>query len=198
MTEFDRNKWNRKFAAREMASPDPSPSVTCLQTHLPKNGRALDLAGGAGRHSIWMAQQGLDVAIADISRNGLDLAAERARQAGITLELLETDLQPDTTEQTTIAHGVPAGPWDVILSHYYCCRKIVPELINELAENGRLIIIHATVRNLERHSKPPRDFLLREKELPSLVHPLSIRHYSEGWTDDGRHEGAVVAVRDAI
>lgn len=55
--------------------------------------------------------------------------------------------------------------------------------------------VQPTVRNLERHQRPPRPYLLDEGELPKLLDELRIVHYQEGWLTDGRHDAVVVARR---
>jgi 2-polyprenyl-3-methyl-5-hydroxy-6-metoxy-1,4-benzoquinol methylase len=115
MSEFDREKWDSKYNTLESAPVEPSLSLLRLEPFLPKSGRALDLAGGAGRHSIWMAKRGLDVTLADVSQVGLAIARQRACGADVSIRLHNIDLELD---------GVPAGPWDLLLSHYYFCRNI--------------------------------------------------------------------------
>ncbi|NJD07630.1 MAG: class I SAM-dependent methyltransferase [Methylococcaceae bacterium] len=59
--------------------------VTCdaLTKHLPRCGRILDLGGGTGRHTIWLAQQGYRVVLADLSGELLTIARERIAEAGV-------------------------------------------------------------------------------------------------------------------
>jgi len=186
MSDFDRNKWNAKYAAGEMASREPSAVLLSLERYLPQRGRAIDVAGGTGRHGIWLAQHGLDVTIADISRNGLQIAQQRAAEAGVAIHPLEVDLQ----EQP-----FPEGPWDLIVSVCYLWRQLFEVYPSALAPGGTLVVIQPTKKNLERHAKPPADYLLDEGELQRLVSGLEMIHYAEGWLADGRHDACVVARR---
>jgi tellurite methyltransferase len=184
MPEFDRTKWDAKYADPDFAPREPSAVLMALEEFLPKQGRAIDVAGGAGRNAIWLAQRGLDVTIADVSAVGLEQAGQRAAQAGVMIRTLCTDLEEKT---------FPAGPWDLIVSCRYLQRplfKIYPQV---LAPGGTLIVIQPTKTNLERHAKPPADFLLDDGELPGLIFGLKIIHFEEGWLADGRHEAVVVA-----
>ncbi len=54
-----------------------------LAAHLPPTGRVLDLGGGPGRYTIWLAQRGYAVTLADLSPNLLAIARERIAQAGV-------------------------------------------------------------------------------------------------------------------
>lgn len=182
MSSFDRDKWNAKYAA-ETPPREPSAVLVELSDLLPKSGRALDLAGGGGRHSIWLAQRGLDVTLADISSVGLGLARQRAAEAGVTIQTLEADL--DEGE-------FPAGPWDLIVIVCYLRRAWYDRFSSVLAPGGTLAVVQPTQRNLERHAKPPTDYLLNDGELPGLLKGLEVVYYKEGWQADGRHDAVIV------
>lgn len=184
MPEFDRTKWDAKYADAAFAPREPSAVLISLAKFLPTTGRAIDVAGGAGRNAIWLAQRGLDVTIADVSSVGLAQATARAAEAGVTLNTLCTDLE---------VQNFPPGPWDLILSCRYLQRPLFAVYPQALAPGGTLVVIQPTKSNLERHDKPPADFLLEDGELPGLVQGLQILHYEEGWLADGRHDAVVVA-----
>ena len=184
MPLFDRQKWDTKYSAAEDVPREPSAVLRSLGALLPNSGRALDVAGGAGRNAIWLAQRGLDVTIADVSPRGLALAEERALEAGVMITTLCTDLEDAP---------FPAGPWDLILSVCYLWRPLFAVYPQVLSPGGLLVIIQPTKQNLERHPKPPAGFLLSDGELPSLVSGLEIVHYQERWQADGRHDAVVVA-----
>jgi tellurite methyltransferase len=80
----DRDRWNAKFLQGEAQSAEPDRLLIEACSALPA-GRALDLAGGAGRHALWLAQRGWTVTLADISDEGLALARRRAADAHLTL-----------------------------------------------------------------------------------------------------------------
>ena len=184
MSDFDRQKWNRKFSDNPDAWLQPSRVVTRLEPFLPAAGMALDIAGGVGRHAIWLASKGLDVTMVDISAVGLAAAAQTAQEKALPLKTLERDL-----EQSSL----PEGSWDVIFSHHFLYRPLFPAMTESLANGGRLIVVQPTVRNLERHEKPPRPFLLEDRELLTLASDLNVIHYEEGWLEEGRHEAVVIA-----
>ena len=51
MSQEDREKWNYRYATGDHASFEPSPLLVAEADWLPTSGRALDVAGGAGRHA---------------------------------------------------------------------------------------------------------------------------------------------------
>ncbi|HMC12402.1 MAG TPA: class I SAM-dependent methyltransferase [Pirellulaceae bacterium] len=183
MSLFDRQKWDAKYAAEDVPR-EPSAVLQGLAPLLPMKGKALDIAGGAGRNAIWLAQRGLNVTIADVSPRGLEIASERAKEAAVRITPLPADLEKGP---------FPAGPWDLILSVCYLWRPLFAIYPQVLAPGGLLVVIQPTKKNLDRHPKPPAGFLLNDGELPGLVSGLEILHYAEGWQADGRHDAVVVA-----
>ena len=67
----DREKWDKRFEELDPYGDAPSLVLARHESLLPTSGKALDLAGGTGRHACWLAQRGLDVTLADISSQGL-------------------------------------------------------------------------------------------------------------------------------
>ena len=179
-----RSSWDNRY--RERSAPaDPSVFVSAdLAPLLGPPGRALDLAGGAGRHAVWLAERGWDTTMIDTSEVAVSLAAERAAEAGVDVRLLHTDLTAGT---------LPDGPWDLILIVHYLQRDLFVPAIERLADGGLIAFSVATVRNLERRERPPLPYLLNEGEAPSLVDGLEILHYEEDWSMEDRHEARVVA-----
>jgi 2-polyprenyl-3-methyl-5-hydroxy-6-metoxy-1,4-benzoquinol methylase len=53
----------------------------------------LDMACGAGRHSILLAKEGFDVTAVDLSRNLLNVARQAALDAGVKVNFLRSDLR---------------------------------------------------------------------------------------------------------
>jgi SAM-dependent methyltransferase len=186
MSHKDRKKWNERYGDPERAAREPSALLKEVEKWLPKSGRALDVAGGGGRHSIWLAQRGLEVTLVDISEKGLAIAQERAAEAGVTVRKCCLDLEEEP---------LPAGPWDLIVSFHYLQRLLFAQFPGVLAPGGLLIVAQPTKKNLQRHEKPPADYLLEEGELPQLAAGLEVLHYQEGWLAEGRHDALLVARR---
>jgi len=150
---------------------------------LPTSGRALDLAGGSGRHGLWLAARGLYVTVSDVSAVGLGIAEREAEARGLQIQTLAVDLEDEP---------FPAGPWDVVFGHYYLHRPLFPPIIESLAAGGLLIYVQPTLSNLQRNSHPSARFLLKDGELPALVSDLETLVYDESWSPDGSHEARFV------
>jgi len=179
----DRDLWNARYAAKAERSA-PSPFLDALDDVLPRRGRALDLAGGAGRHALWLARRGLEVTLADVSDVALAQAQGAARSEGLALATLPIDL---------LASPPPPGPWDLVLCTYFLHRPLFAHFPELIAPGGILAFAHATRANLERHPRPGPDHLLEDGELASLVVGLEVLRLEEGWTESGRHEARLVA-----
>jgi SAM-dependent methyltransferase len=190
MSEADREAWNERHGEAE-APGVPSPFLVGLDPILPRHGRALDVAGGRGRHALWLARRGLDVALADVSDVALFIAAQQARAEGLPLTTLRIDFG---------SSPLPPGSWDVILSFYFLDRRLFATYGSALAPGGLLVVCHPTRKNLERHARPPAQYLLEDGELPSLVMGspaagLEVVSYQEGWSESDRHEARLAARR---
>jgi SAM-dependent methyltransferase len=54
-----------------------------LDRFLPEEGRILDIGGAAGRYTVWLAQQGYEVELRDLSEGQLELAREKVAEFGV-------------------------------------------------------------------------------------------------------------------
>lgn len=183
-------RWDRRWARRNHDSP-PAAFVVALAPYLPRAGTALDVAGGTGRHAIWLAQRGFEVTLVDASRVALDAAAARAEALDVELRLLTRDLE---------AKGLPPGTWDVVLVHHFLDRDVLAQVPGALRPGGVFAFCQPTVRNLDRHERPARRFLLDEGEMAALVEamPLDVLLLEEGWGAADRHEARLVARKAAV
>ena len=82
MSNQDRIKWDQRYAEDSYHKNNP---VTLVEDWIPKlaAGRALDVACGAGRNSIFLAQAGYQVDAIDISPEGLKQAREKAEHQSV-------------------------------------------------------------------------------------------------------------------
>lgn len=109
---FDEREWQR------LTNPDDGAvefalTKRLLATHLPPSGRILDLGGGPGRYTIWLAERGYRVVLADISPDLLAIARTQIAAAGIgqqveaVVEADACDLSrwPDTSFDAVLCLG---------------------------------------------------------------------------------------------
>lgn len=79
-----------------------------LAAHLPPAGRVLDVGGGPGRYTIWLAQRGYTVTLADLSPNLLAIARKQIVQAGVA-DRIEAIVEADVCDLSRWADGTFAA-----------------------------------------------------------------------------------------
>ncbi|HEY7796247.1 MAG TPA: class I SAM-dependent methyltransferase, partial [Microbacteriaceae bacterium] len=78
-----------------------NPNVFLGEIDLTGLSTAVDLAGGNGRNSLWLASQGLQVENVDISSVALDQFMDRAKKSGI-----EEKCQINNSDATSVTFGL--------------------------------------------------------------------------------------------
>lgn len=176
-----RQRWNARYAGLPPeARRQPTPLVAEWLARLPEQGRALDVAAGAGRNTVALARHGLRVDAVDISEQGLALARRRVQAAGL----------PDGRVQFILADierpWLPKAQYDVIVVTFFLHRPLFPLLQQRLAPGGWLIYESFTVDQPvapDQHPIRPH-FLLRRGELRAAFAGLDILYYDEGLHED--------------
>ena len=136
-------QWDERYRSADLIwSAGPNRFLVEEVSSLPP-GRALDLACGEGRNSIWLSQRGWQVTASDFSTVAIDKAKGRARELGL-------DVDFSVADATRPVHGVfdlvivfylqiPAGEFDEVLS--------VASMA--LAPGGTLLVVGHDSRNLD-------------------------------------------------
>ena len=93
MSLKDKEKWDAKYAGDiYITGKEP---CKWLKTHsrlLPVAGKALDIASGEGRNSVFTATLGFEVVSMDISEVALTKAQKLANEKSVNITMLSTDL----------------------------------------------------------------------------------------------------------
>jgi SAM-dependent methyltransferase len=177
--------WERRYRAEGRRATEPARFVVAAVDSLGvAPGTAVDVAGGTGRHAVWLAGLGWRVTLVDGSPSALKMAAEDAAAAGVEL----------TTIQMNLTGGaLPAGPWDLVLVHHYLNPPLMASVDQVMAPGGHLVWAQHTVLSRQRRPGPGYRLALGEAEtmLPAGLEVLSL---VEAETE-GRHEAMVVARR---
>jgi len=170
-------------------SQTPSDWV-CRWTHLiprqPGPARVLDLAAGQGRHSRWLAAQGLTV-----------LALDRDGEA---LQALH-DLHPQVSTRVADLEGAPwpltGQRFDAVVVTNYLWRPLWPQLLASLAPGG-VLIYETFAHGNATVGKPSRpDFLLQPGELLRACAALRVVAYEDGFLPTpARYLQRLVAVNE--
>ena len=176
----DRERWNKKYREASAATwrvPDPFLPWAFSQYILPMfphGGSAVDFAGGAGRHGIWLAEQGWEVTLIDISDAGVDLARQSAGLVATRVHFVVDDLTEFKASQTR---------FDLAMVFFYLDRRIFSEIVKSLRPGGLLIYKtnRATAAPQMGESANPA-YLLEAGELLQLLEPgagMRVLHHRE-------------------
>lgn len=87
------DRWNTRFSADGYLFGKRPNAFLESQAHRLRPGlRALSVADGEGRNSVWMAQRGLQVTAFDFSPVAVEKARALAREAGVTVDYHQSDI----------------------------------------------------------------------------------------------------------
>jgi SAM-dependent methyltransferase len=86
------SEWDRILPERVYSPEEPDETLVDFVGHLCNGGKkvALDLACGAGRHTVYMTQEGFSVIGADISEAGLKMAGRRLSERRLDAALVRS------------------------------------------------------------------------------------------------------------
>ena len=185
MTQADREKWDQRYAdGSYLSRAHPSPFLVERLAELPK-GRALDLACGAGRNALCLAEAGYEVEAMDISGVAIERARATAPARGVEVDWRVADLDDFTP---------PPGRFDLITVIRYTNRKLMERLPEGLTEGGILLIEHHLRTSAPVAGPSSHAFRLAPNELIDLFHGrLRVLFYDERIDPDpdGRHVALV-------
>ena len=138
-------------------------------------GRALDLACGAGRHAVWLAERGWQVDAVDGAATAVRLLLANAARAGCRERVAGhvADLEADPPE-----YAIPTAAYDLIVDCYFLHRPLFAA-IREGVRPGGLFV--ATLHLPASGAGGGHRFVLREGELAEMVRAWNwdIRHCAE-------------------
>lgn len=176
MSAADRAKWDERYAAGAYrARPHPSAFLAECEPLLPPPGRALDVACGAGRNAVFLAERGWAVEAVDISPVALRRGAERA--GTLPIRWIERDLD---------AGYDAAGEYDLIVNIRYVNLPLLRALLGRLRPGGMLLV--------EQHLALPKAPVVAVSGPQSAafrVSPGRLRQLASGLRVARSHEGLV-------
>jgi len=153
---MDARDWDRRYAGTELVwSAEPNRFVAAELADLPP-GRAVDVAAGEGRNSIWLAERGWDVTAVDFSLAGIEkgraLQARHDRAADLRITWVHADV---------LAHDLGDG-FDLALLAYLQLpadqrREAVRRSFLALRDGGTLLVVAHDSTNLTEGTGGPQD-----------------------------------------
>ncbi len=152
---MDSQQWDERYASSEFTwSTEPNQFVAAELAGLPP-GRALDLAAGEGRNTVWLAERGWRVTAVDFSRVGLYMGRKLSAAHGVGADQVTwivadlNDYQPE-----------PAA-FDLVLIDY---AQVAPELrakllagaVAAVAPGGTMFVVGHDLTNLTEGAGGPQ------------------------------------------
>ena len=171
-----RAHWEARYAAGGgPRKADPHPWLVHHLWRIPR-GRALDIACGMGRDSIYLARQGFRVLGVDFSVVALAEAMQRARAAGVRTHL--AFVAADLTR-----FHFPRDHYDLIVGFSYWEPALKAALRDAVRPGG--FIVYETFNVWWKWTRPEVDdrFLLQPGELRAWLHDWRIWAYREVGSD---------------
>jgi len=139
----EKTSWNQKYREGSHTSLDPDPLLVSAHREFLSQtvpAVALDVAGGVGRHAIWLAERRWRVKLLDISEVAIELARKNARKAlGAEAESLITAEVRDLNSAPGFGQDASQEEYDLVLVFFYLQRELFPALISALKPGGVLI-----------------------------------------------------------
>jgi len=173
----EKTLWDKKYRERSHSSLEPDPFLVSAYDEFLSGsapGFALDVAGGVGRHSVWLAQRGWRVKLLDISAVGIKQAMANAESTGtaasISLEVRDLNVMQDLGQEQC----------DLVIVFFFLQRELFPALISAIKPGGLLIYKTYTAEQKNFAGGPSHPmFLLEPNELLRAFSSLRVLHYHE-------------------
>jgi SAM-dependent methyltransferase len=194
MSDNERHSWNQRYSLRSHTSLAPDPFLVqafdqYVHPEFPRGGPALDLAGGVGRHAIWLARRNWKVTLVDISEVGLEQAKDNAGNLARRIKLVAADLQnlsrhraSNRAQSFSLGHSA----YDLVIVFFYLERSLFPRLFRALKPGGFLIYKTYTLDQMKFPGGPSHPLhLLKPNELLDAFSSLRILSYRETIHDRG-------------
>jgi tellurite methyltransferase len=189
--EDEKDRWNRKYMEGSHHSLDPEPFLCdAFQRFLARTppGTALDVAGGVGRHALWLLQRGWKVKLIDISDAGVALARENAARVLASQPEVSATISPLFVAEVVDLNAAPAlgdEEFDVVLVFHYLQRELFPALVRALKPHGFLIYQTYLAAQTERPGGPtnPKYMLQPDELLQAFSSSVRVLHYRENFSD---------------
>lgn len=202
MGHDEKTQWNRRFSEGSHQSVQPDSFLVKAYSEFmasSKPGRALDVAGGAGRHALWLAEQGWQVELIDISDVAIELARKNiaSRLNGVLTHSPIAKRIVTRIQDLETGASLAEEAYDLILVFFYLERSLFPALISALRPGGVLLYKTYTLEQLRFGGGPRHPMhLLKPNELLQAFCSLRVLHYHETIHDRGVAE--LVATKDGL
>lgn len=173
MTLDDQIKWDKMHAAPRKAE-EPSAFLKIIFEQfgsILSPGRALDIASGRGRNSLFLAERGWEVEAMDVSEVALAQTRAQAERKHLSITVTRADLdQAD----------LPGQAYDLIINFNFLQRSLILKIKDALKIRGYVVFETFLIdQQTLGHPRNPA-YLLGHNELLERFRDFRVLFYREG------------------
>jgi cyclopropane fatty-acyl-phospholipid synthase-like methyltransferase len=162
MSLQDKAKWDKKYLEKEKLLLPRDPSNNLVNYLKQCSGkRALDLACGAGRNTIYLAKQGFSVDALDIAKVALDTLSKELKKQNledmVNIQLCDLD-----------DYEIKKDAYDLVLMFNFLDRKLLEKSKQSLSKDGIYIVETYMVDETNEKKNSLRSNMLEKEELKEI------------------------------
>ena len=206
LSQADRDKWDARYLggayenrtypstllAHWASRLEAAGKVSATQRGIDVAPRAIDVACGSGRNTLFLARRGWRVDAVDISAVALGRLRAAADAEDLSVNCVERDLEPASDALDMLGNR----RYDLVLLIRYVNMPLVESLLRALVPGGHLIAeMHLRTDEPVAGPRSPR-FRVAPGELRRAGAALELLHYHEGLVTDP--DGRTVAVAQLV
>ncbi len=189
-------RWNERYERGEGVHAFVPSAPLPAAVELLSQGLALDVASGAGRHTIYLAERGWRVVAVEGARSGIEIMMGEARRRGIASAI---DARKADIESRPRGFQIEPDRYDLICDIHFLDRSLFDEMRDGVRPGGLFVArIHLhDSGGTDRHNPA---FLFERGELGSIAESWGweIVHNHEGGGDGERPSAELIARRPSV
>jgi SAM-dependent methyltransferase len=178
--------WDKRYRAGEHIYDEPHPLIPRFAAKFPP-GRALDLACGAGRHALWLAEHGWQVTAVDSSRSAIEILQQKADDRGVPVHSVLADLERHEFK-------IERGAYDLIVIVNYLQRDLLGAIRAGVRSGGAVIAVIAMVDDDPGVRPMNPDYLMNPGELSAEFRGWQLLHGFEGKPEEDSSRRATAEI----
>jgi 2-polyprenyl-3-methyl-5-hydroxy-6-metoxy-1,4-benzoquinol methylase len=192
MSNAELERWNQRFSAPDyIFGTAPNAFLAANAARLRRGQRALCVADGEGRNSVWLAEQGLEVTAFDFSPVAVEKARKLAAARGVSVRY----------ELASVYEWAwPAAAFDLVAAIFVqfadppMRRFLFERMVRALRPGGLVLVEGYTPKQLQYATGGPKqlDQLYTEEQLRREfggLEVLEVREYEAELDEGSRHQG---------
>lgn len=179
MSLQDKEKWDNKYLKKSQLLEPRDGSVNLKDYLVHCTGtKALDLACGAGRNSIFLGESGFDVDAVDISKIALNALDAEAKKKNLTSKINTILVDLDT-------YKIKQNMYDIIVMANFLDRDLLNRAKEALKIDGMLFVETYMISDENEKTSSDLNNLLKSEELKNMLDSSwEVLHYDEFKNED--------------